>query len=99
MLPPNAKAVRCLLRSVAPDRHHLAPAAFPREEGDVRARQTECRSEEMEEGGIRGPIDGRCGDPDAQLGAMEAGDLVSGGTRLHPNGDAGAGAVRAKGRQ
>ena len=99
MLPPNAKAMR-RLSGVMPraDTTLLRPPS-PVEEGDVRPRQSEGRGEELEEGVIRGAIDGRCGDPDAQLGAMEAGDFVSGGTWLHPNGDARAGAVRAKGRQ
>ena len=91
--------MRRLLRSDAPGRHNLAPATCSRQEGEVRPRQPKGRGKELEEGVVRGSIDWRCGDPDAQLGAMEAGDLVSGGTRLYPDGDAGAGGVRPKGRQ
>ena len=54
---------------------------------------------ELEEGVVRGSIDWRCGDPDPKLGTMEANDFITGGPRLHPNGDARAGAVLAEGRQ
>lgn len=99
MLPPNAKPLRHLLRGDAPGRHYLAPAARARHQGEVRPGYTERPREEQDQGIVGGTFHRWRGEPDPQFGPVKARNLVAGGARLHPDGDAGAGGAGSEWRQ
>jgi hypothetical protein len=92
----KAESLRYPGRGEAPDRHHLGSAACTRHQGQFDSANPEPLRKKIKQGLIGCAINRLGCQPDLQLIAVQAGDLVAGRTGLHPDGDSGTVAADAE---